>query len=119
MVRGLAKFKERLGAYADQYTLIGGAACDLLMDEAGLTFRATKDLDIVLCVERLRADFVDAFWEFVKVGQYEHKESAEGKKTSSSTRTMCSGCIGCWSRRLSWTFRSQYVRIWAPSWRRW
>jgi hypothetical protein len=42
VVRGLDKFREQFRAYADQYVLIGGAACDLLMEEAGLEFRATK-----------------------------------------------------------------------------
>ncbi|MHB0869747.1 MAG: hypothetical protein ACYC5J_09880 [Chloroflexota bacterium] len=79
MVRGLEKFRAQLGAYADQYVLIGGAACDLLMDEAGLEFRATKDLDIVLCVEVLEASFVVAFWEFVKSGKYEVQQSSTGK----------------------------------------
>jgi hypothetical protein len=31
--------------------LIGGTACIVIMQEAGLDFRATKDLDIVLYVE--------------------------------------------------------------------
>lgn len=79
MVRGLEKFRAQLGAYANQYVLIGGAACDLLMNEAGLEFRATKDLDIVLCVEALDTDFVAAFWEFVKSGQYEIQQGSAGR----------------------------------------
>lgn len=79
MVRGLEKFRARLGGYSDQYLLIGGAACDLLMDEAGLEFRATKDLDIVLCVEALDASFARAFWEFVRSGRYKVQQSATGK----------------------------------------
>jgi len=79
MVRGLERFRAQLGAYADQYVLIGGAACDLLMNEAGLEFRATRDLDIVLCVEALDTDFVVAFWEFVKAGQYEIQQGSAGK----------------------------------------
>ena len=70
MVRGLDKFREQFRAYAGQYVLIGGAACDLLREEAGLGFRATKDLDIVLSVEALDASFVRAFWEFVRAGKY-------------------------------------------------
>ena len=35
MVRGLDKFREQFRAYANQYVLIGGAACNLLMEEAG------------------------------------------------------------------------------------
>ncbi|HEX3675870.1 MAG TPA: hypothetical protein VHU79_00535, partial [Sphingomicrobium sp.] len=33
--------------------LIGGGACELLMGDVGVAFRATKDLDIVLIVEAL------------------------------------------------------------------
>lgn len=53
MVKGLELFKNHFRSYADRYILIGGTACDLAMREAGLDFRATKDLDIVLCVEAL------------------------------------------------------------------
>jgi hypothetical protein len=59
--------------------LIGGAACDLLMGEAGLEFRATKDLDIVLCVEALDVSFVRSFWEFVRAGKYQVQQSATGE----------------------------------------
>ena len=45
LVRGLDIFQERFAAYVDQYVLIGGTAASLTMEEAGLEFRATKDLD--------------------------------------------------------------------------
>ena len=80
MVRGLNRFREQFRAYAGQYVLIGGAACDLLMEEVGLEFRATKDLDIVLCVEALDASFVRAFWEFIRVGKYQVQQSATGER---------------------------------------
>ncbi len=80
MVIGLDTFRAHFEAYADRYLLIGGAACDLLMDEAGLTFRATKDLDIVLCIEALDADFARSFWAFVRAGQYQMQEKSTGQK---------------------------------------
>ena len=73
MVRGLDKFREQFRAHAGQHVLIGGAACDLLMGEAGLEFRPTKDLDIVLCA------FVRSFWEFVRAGKYQAQQSATGE----------------------------------------
>ena len=79
MVRGLDKFRGQFRVHAGQYVLIGGAACDLLMEEAGLEFRATKDLDIVLCVEVLATPFVRAFWEFVRAGKYQIQQSASGE----------------------------------------
>ena len=57
MVRGLAIFRSWFRDYADQYILIGGTAATLAMEEAGLEFRATKDLDIVLHVEALTPEF--------------------------------------------------------------
>lgn len=78
MVRGLEIFRERFRGYSDRYMLIGGAACDLAMGEAGLEFRATKDLDIVLCVESLDTAFVAAFWAFVREGEYQVQQRAEG-----------------------------------------
>ena len=80
MVKGLEIFREHFRNYADRYVLIGGAACDIAMTAAGLAFRATKDLDIVLFVEALDAAFVQAFWEFVRMGGYEVQEKSTGEK---------------------------------------
>lgn len=80
MVKGLEVFREHFRNYADRYALIGGAACDIVMTNAGLAFRATKDLDIVLYIEALDAEFVQAFWEFVRAGGYEVQEKSTGEK---------------------------------------
>jgi hypothetical protein len=80
VVRGLDLFRERFKALGDRYVLIGGTACELIMEEAGLHFRATRDLDIVLCIETIDVDFARAFWAFVKAGGYQIQESAEGKR---------------------------------------
>lgn len=78
MVRGLEKFKTHFRSLADKYVLIGGTACHLAMDAAGVPFRATKDLDIVLCIEALDATFVQAFWTFVRAGGYQLQQKAMG-----------------------------------------
>jgi len=80
MVKGLEIFKQHFRPYADRYVLIGGTACDLAMNKAGIEFRLTKDLDIVLCVESLDAAFVKAFWKFVRAGGYEVRQKATGSK---------------------------------------
>ncbi len=54
MVRGIDVFRRYFHNFIDQYVLIGGSACDLLFDDAGVDFRATKDLDLVLIVEDAR-----------------------------------------------------------------
>lgn len=51
MVNGFLKFKEKFQGYENQYVIIGGTACDLIMENEELPFRATKDIDIVLIVE--------------------------------------------------------------------
>ena len=77
MVRGLDIFQRWFAAYADQYVLIGGTAASLTMEDAGLTFRATKDLDIVLHVDALTPAFGDAFWKFVETGGYEIRQHSD------------------------------------------
>ena len=47
MVKGFTKFKERFQGFENQYVIIGGTACDLIMENEELPFRATKDIDIV------------------------------------------------------------------------
>ncbi|RCS59519.1 nucleotidyl transferase AbiEii/AbiGii toxin family protein [Parvibium lacunae] len=80
MVRGLDIFQRSFAAYADQYVLIGGTAASLTMEEAGLAFRATKDLDIVLHVEALTPAFGEAFWKFVEEGGYEIRQASNTGK---------------------------------------
>lgn len=80
MVRGLDIFRSWFAEYADQYVLIGGTAASLTMEEAGLAFRATKDLDIVLHVEALTTAFGQAFWKFVETGGYEIRQSSDTGK---------------------------------------
>lgn len=80
MVRGLDYFREYFKDFQGSYILIGGVACDLAMEQAGLGFRATKDLDIVLCAEAINEEFVSKFWEFAKEGGYEHQEKSTGNK---------------------------------------
>ena len=79
MVKGLAVFKEHFAPYHDKYVLIGGSACMLVMEDVGIPFRATKDLDIVLYVEALNKEFVFAFKEFVKLGGYQNRQQSTGK----------------------------------------
>lgn len=80
MVVGLDVFRDHFSGFSDRYVLIGGTAAYLLLDEADLQPRATRDLDIVLCVEALDADFVRAFWDFVEAGGYQNRQRSTGRK---------------------------------------
>jgi hypothetical protein len=79
MVRGIDRFRDYFKDQTDKYVMIGGTACDIAMSRMGLDFRATKDLDIVLVVEAVDAEFGRVFWEFVKKGQYQNKQKSTGK----------------------------------------
>lgn len=79
MVRGIDSFRDWFRGYEEQYAIIGGTACDLLMADEGLTFRATKDIDLVLIVEAVDATFGQRFWEYVVAAGYEHKDKSTGE----------------------------------------
>lgn len=70
-VLGLKRFREAMRGFEGSYALIGGSACDLLLAEQGVVFRATKDLDIVVLTDSPVSGFVAAFWKFIKDGGYE------------------------------------------------
>lgn len=70
MVRGFDSFRERFRGYEDCYTIIGGTACDILMSEVGLDFRATKDIDMILLIEERFAEFAAVFWGYIRDGGY-------------------------------------------------
>ena len=55
-----------------------GRINDILMTEEGLDFRATKDIDLVLIIEAVDANFGKKFWEYVKQAGYEHCNKSSG-----------------------------------------
>ena len=80
MIRGLERFREHFAGHEASYALIGGAACDVIFDRAGLPFRATKDFDMVLCVEVVSAEFGTAFAEFLEAGGYQARQRSTGRQ---------------------------------------
>jgi len=70
MVIGFESFREHFRGYEDCYTIIGGTACDILMSEAALPFRATKDVDMILLIENRFDEFAGVFWSYIKSGGY-------------------------------------------------
>lgn len=50
------------------------------MEESGLAFRATKDLDVVLHVEALTPDFGATFWNFAAAGGYRIRQASDTRK---------------------------------------
>ena len=81
MVAGIEKLRHHLSGHEDKYVVIGGAACDLLFDVRGLLFRATKDIDMVLCIEaEVDAAFAAAFKKLLEAGGYEARRHKTGKR---------------------------------------
>lgn len=73
-IKGLEVFGRHFREFQDRYVLIGGVASALAMEDAGESFRTTKDIDMVLVIEALDAGFVAHFWEFIKAGGYEIRQ---------------------------------------------
>ena len=48
------------------------------MSDAGLDFRQTVDIDMVLIVEALTTDFAKAFWAFIDAGGYQARQRSNG-----------------------------------------
>lgn len=69
-VYGLERFREHMGGLAGCYAVIGGTACDILLSDADIAFRATKDIDVVLLIEERLPEVGRAVWDMVTDGGY-------------------------------------------------
>ena len=78
MVVGLKLFRERFRSFQGSFVLIGGAACDDWFGRQRLSFRATKDLDIVLLAEAIDEAFVREMRRFVSDGGYRIRQRSTG-----------------------------------------
>ena len=74
MVAGIDSFRDKFRGFEDCYTVIGGAACDILMSEADIDFRLTKDIDMILILEDKKEEFAKTFWEYIKEGHLSVKD---------------------------------------------
>ena len=75
MVKGIETFRKYFEDYSEQYVLIGGVACDIAFEKSASSFRATRDMDMVLIVKALTADFGEKLWNFIQDGKYRNKVS--------------------------------------------
>lgn len=69
-VIGLDEFKRHMQGLQGSYALIGGIACDILLSEADLPFRATHDFDTVLVADGRLPETAKAIWSLVIDGGY-------------------------------------------------
>ncbi|MBD5420836.1 MAG: hypothetical protein HDR47_06355 [Bacteroides sp.] len=63
---GLDKFKEAFADFSDNYVIIDGTACDIVMTGTVVRPRATHDIDMIIVVENMTPEFGSKFWEFIK-----------------------------------------------------
>ena len=83
MVTGLDKFREAFIEYADNYVIIGGTACDIVLRDTDMTPRATSDIDMIVVVENMTPEFATAFWQFIHNGKY--KPTKRDRETDGQT----------------------------------
>jgi len=70
MVKGLEKFKEHFAHFKDNYVIIGGTACDIILQDTDMRPRATGDIDMILVIEKITPEFSKCFWDFIVAGEY-------------------------------------------------
>ena len=83
MVTGLDKFREAFIEYVDNYVIIGGTACDIVLRDTDMTPRATSDIDMIVVVENMTPEFATAFWQFIRNGKY--KPTKRDRETDGQT----------------------------------
>ena len=77
MIKGLDHFRNHFASHPDDFVVIGGVAAHEIMGSAGLDFRATKDIDLVI-IARPATAFCLKLVEYIDRGQYEIRQSKEG-----------------------------------------
>lgn len=85
MVVGLDKFKEAFADFKDNYVIIGGTACDIVLSDTDMRPRATDDIDMILVVEKMTKEYGNAFWQFIKDGEYKAGKREKDDKAPTYT----------------------------------
>lgn len=80
---GLDKFREAFAGFSDNYVIIGGTACDIIMTGTVVRPRATHDIDMIVIVENMTPEFGRRFWDFIKEAGYrpERRNPKPGEPT--------------------------------------
>ena len=75
--RGLEHFTEYFKNHEDDYVIIGGGAAAAYLEDEGLDFRATQDIDMVLFTNNSK-ELNAKIAEYISLGEYEVNERTEG-----------------------------------------
>lgn len=91
MVKGFEVFREAMSQFANNFVVIGGTACDVSLADTGRTRHITKDIDIIVIVENLTADFQKEFWHFIRQAGYRigKRENSVGDSVYALYRFNC------------------------------
>lgn len=79
---GLTKFREAFAEYSDNYVIIGGTACSIVMERTSVRPRATHDIDMIVVVEKMTPEFGARFWNFVKEAGYRPERRRQDENDS-------------------------------------
>ncbi len=82
IVEGIDIFERTFAEYKDSFVIIGGAACRATLSEGRYSPRKTKDIDMVLVLDRMSREFIYTFWSFIKAGNYKcaTRKDKDGQK---------------------------------------
>lgn len=79
MVRGIELFRKHFADFSEYFILIGGTACELTLINSG-GFRVTKDIDILVVLEKMDRSFAAQFHRFIIDGKYKCFVSKDEQK---------------------------------------
>lgn len=80
---GLDKFREAFADYSDNYVVIGGTACDIVLSDTIMQPRATHDIDMIVIVENMTLAFGERFWNFVREAGYRPEKRRQQENSPS------------------------------------
>lgn len=95
-VHGLERFSEYMKGLEDCYAVIGGTACSIILANADLDFRATKDIDVILLIENRLPETAAAMWRLVKDGDMTTDGKAREMSTSIASPSRASLVSRAW-----------------------
>ena len=72
IVSGIQQFERAFAAFSDSFIVIGGSACRAVLSDGPIQPRRTRDIDMVLVLENMGKDFINAFWKFIKEGEVKY-----------------------------------------------
>ena len=73
MIQGLVNFTDYFKDNKDDYIVIGGLATAMVMNDLGFTFRATKDIDLVV-ISNDNEEFLKKLLQFINIAGYKTKQ---------------------------------------------